>query len=122
MDRVAAEVAQEVGMLFQHDDVDAGAPQQKAEHHAGRTTAHDAAGGLDTLIVESRGLHKASPRSMAITRTASNRMDPCLHMARSLGPDASASHFCRNPGVTPARKTSRAGHAYRQASGTSSPV
>ena len=46
MDRVAAEVAQEIGVLFQHDDVDAGAGQQKPEHHPGRTAADDATAGL----------------------------------------------------------------------------
>ena len=45
MDGVAAEVAQEVGVLLQHHDVDAGARQQQPEHHAGRTAAGDAAGG-----------------------------------------------------------------------------
>ena len=43
MDRVAAEVAQEVGVLLEHHDVDAGARQQQAEHHAGRPAADDAA-------------------------------------------------------------------------------
>ena len=47
MDGVAAEIAQEVGVLFQHGDGDAGARQQKAEHHAGRSAAGDAAGGFD---------------------------------------------------------------------------
>ena len=32
MDGVAAEIAQEVGVLLEHDDVDAGARQQEAEH------------------------------------------------------------------------------------------
>ena len=32
MDGVAAEVAQEVAMLLEHDDVDAGAREQEAEH------------------------------------------------------------------------------------------
>ena len=36
MDGVAAEVAQEVGVLLEHHDIDAGARQQIAEHHAGR--------------------------------------------------------------------------------------
>ena len=43
MNGVAAEIAQEVGMLLQHDDVDAGARQQEAEHHAGGAAAGDAA-------------------------------------------------------------------------------
>jgi hypothetical protein len=43
MDRVAAEVAQEVRVLLQDHDMDAHARQQEAEHHAGRPTANDAA-------------------------------------------------------------------------------
>ena len=43
MDRVAAKIAQEVGMLLEHRDVDAGAREQKAEHHAGRPAVDDAA-------------------------------------------------------------------------------
>ena len=34
MDGVAAKVAQEIGMLLQHQDIDAGAGEQKAQHHA----------------------------------------------------------------------------------------
>src|SRR5208283_1986634 len=43
MDSVAAKVAKEIGMLLQHHDIDAGACQQKAEHHPGRPAAGDAA-------------------------------------------------------------------------------
>ena len=51
MDGVAAEVAQEVGVLLQHHHVDAGARQQEAEHHAGGPAAGDAAGGGELLHV-----------------------------------------------------------------------
>ena len=47
MNGVAAEIAQEVGVLFQHGDGDTGARQQEAEHHPGRSAAGDAAGGFD---------------------------------------------------------------------------
>ena len=43
MDRVAAEVPQEIGVLLQHQRVDSGAPQQVAQHHARRTSADHAA-------------------------------------------------------------------------------
>jgi hypothetical protein len=43
MDRVAAEVAEEVGVLLQHHDIDAGASEQKPEHHPGRPAAGDGA-------------------------------------------------------------------------------
>ena len=37
VDGVAAEIAQEIGMLLEHDHVDAGAREQEAEHEpAGR--------------------------------------------------------------------------------------
>ena len=44
MHGVAAEIAQEIRVLFQHHDLDAGARQQKAQHHAGGTAADHAAG------------------------------------------------------------------------------
>ena len=49
MDGVAAEIAQEVGVLLEHDDVDAGTGQQKAEHHARGPAAGDAAPGGKSL-------------------------------------------------------------------------
>ena len=50
VDRVAAEVAQEVGVLLEDDDLDTGAREEQAEHHAGRAPAGDAAGGRDLLV------------------------------------------------------------------------
>ena len=47
MDGVAAEVAEEVFVLFEHGDVDAGAGEEEAEHDAGGASADDAAGGLE---------------------------------------------------------------------------
>jgi hypothetical protein len=43
VDRVSAEVAEEIGMLLQYEHVDAATSQQQAQHHAGRTPARDAA-------------------------------------------------------------------------------
>ncbi len=43
MHGVAAKIAQEIGVLFQHRDLDAGAGQKKAEHHPGRPAADDTA-------------------------------------------------------------------------------
>ena len=43
MHGVAAKIAEEVGMLLEHHDVDAGASEQVTEHHAGRPAADDAA-------------------------------------------------------------------------------
>jgi hypothetical protein len=42
MHGVAAEVAEEIRVLLQHHDIDAGAPQEIAEHHARRPAADDA--------------------------------------------------------------------------------
>ena len=52
---VAAEIAEEVGMLLQHDDVDPGARQQKAEHEPARAAADDA-----TARGELLGCHSSS--------------------------------------------------------------
>jgi hypothetical protein len=44
---IPAEISQEIWMLFQYNDGDPGARQQEAEHHPGRTTARNTAGGFD---------------------------------------------------------------------------
>jgi hypothetical protein len=41
VDRVAAEITQEVGVLLEHDNVHAGPGEQETHHHAGRTAAGD---------------------------------------------------------------------------------
>src|ERR1700761_7432552 len=51
VDRVAAEIAEEVAVLFQDDDVDAGSGEQITEHDAGRPAAGDTTGGADGLRV-----------------------------------------------------------------------
>ena len=43
MHGVAAKVAEEIRMLLQHHDIDAGAAEEITEHHASRTSADDAA-------------------------------------------------------------------------------
>ena len=47
VDSVAAEVAEEVRVLFEHDHVDARAREQEAERHARGSAAGDAASRLD---------------------------------------------------------------------------
>jgi hypothetical protein len=49
MHGVAAEVAQEVGVLLQHHDRHPGAGQQEAQHHARRPAAGDAAPRPDRI-------------------------------------------------------------------------
>ena len=41
MDGVAAEVSEEVGVLFEDGDADAGTRQEQSQHHAGRSAARD---------------------------------------------------------------------------------
>ena len=44
MDRIAAEIAKEIGVLFQNDHLNAGAREEVASHHSGRSAAdNDAA-------------------------------------------------------------------------------
>jgi hypothetical protein len=45
MDGVAAKIAEEIAVLFEDDDRDAGTGQEPAQHHAGGTAARD--GALD---------------------------------------------------------------------------
>jgi hypothetical protein len=47
MNRITAKVAQKIGVLLKHRDLDARAREQKAEHHSGRPSAYDAAPGLN---------------------------------------------------------------------------
>ena len=47
MHGVAAEITEEIGVLLQHHDLDAGAAKQIAEHHAGRAAADDATADID---------------------------------------------------------------------------
>jgi hypothetical protein len=46
MHGVAAEVAQEVGVLLHHSDVDTAAGEQQSQHDSRRTASGDDAGGL----------------------------------------------------------------------------
>jgi hypothetical protein len=60
MNGVAAEVAQEVGMLLEHDDVHAGTREQEAEHHPAGPAADDAATrgnlfGSHSCVLRDRG-------------------------------------------------------------------
>jgi hypothetical protein len=42
MDGVPAEIAEEIGMLLEHDDRHSDAGQHQAKHHPGRSSADDA--------------------------------------------------------------------------------
>ena len=64
MNRVAAKIAKEIGMLLQHHDMNAGARQQKSKHYPSRAAAGDAALRRDRrvghVLLGSAG--RASPR------------------------------------------------------------
>jgi hypothetical protein len=60
VDGVATEIAQEVAVLLEHLRANAGAREQVAEHHPGRSPADDAAGGVG--IGESCVAHRDSSR------------------------------------------------------------
>ncbi len=47
VNRVAAKVAKEVGVLFENEHTEARAGEEKAEHHAGGAASGDAAAGFD---------------------------------------------------------------------------
>ena len=47
MDGVAAEIAEEVLVFFEHENFDAGASEQKSQHHTRRAAAHDATAGMN---------------------------------------------------------------------------
>jgi hypothetical protein len=49
MDRVAAEVAQEIGVFFEHEDVHARPRQQETQHHSGAAASGDAAARVNSL-------------------------------------------------------------------------
>src|SRR5208283_4179896 len=65
MHRVAAKVTQKVGMFFQHQGVDSGAPQQVPEHHAGRPAAGNAAADLNFIRHETEYTRSLGPATGA---------------------------------------------------------
>ena len=50
MDRVAAEIPEEVAVLLEHDNVDSRPSEQEAEHHPRGAAARDAAGGFQGIV------------------------------------------------------------------------
>jgi hypothetical protein len=62
-------------MLLQHHDLDAGAPEEITEHHAGRAAADDAAPGCYGAMSRGIVVHDFSP----------SRVDPDLDFSVSRG-------------------------------------
>ena len=76
MNGVAAEIAEEIGVLLQHDDIHPGARQEKAEHHSGRSAPGDAAFGGDRGVrhhgplLRRRRRHRVSAPRPAVAPSA----------------------------------------------------
>ena len=64
VDRIASEVAQEIGVFFENENRDAGSGEQKAEHDAGGAPARDAAANRN-LGIHHEIPSPTSPRSGA---------------------------------------------------------
>jgi ABC-type polar amino acid transport system ATPase subunit len=52
MDRVSTEIAEKVGMLFQHYHVHAHTGQEETQHHAGRAASRDTTARAHADIME----------------------------------------------------------------------
>src|SRR5262245_30339034 len=63
---VTAKVAQEIGMLLEDNDVDAGTRQQEAKHQSRRTAAGNAAARLHVLWFHSARSYQRFPHSLKI--------------------------------------------------------
>ena len=64
MDRVTAEVAQKIFVLFEDDDFDSSTRQQKAKHHSRRAAAGDATTGFHVcrvMLIGGAGESKLNP-------------------------------------------------------------
>src|ERR1700693_389778 len=74
MDRVAAEVAQKIGVLFQHHDLHARAREQQAQHHSGRSAAGGTAASVNLLTSTTTLTHRSGyPRGWPRRRIARSR-------------------------------------------------
>src|ERR1700727_995469 len=76
---VATKIAQKIGVLFQHDDLDAGTSQKKAEHHSGGSSAGDAALGMKGCRA-----HRIAAR-LDVRRMVSEEAFPAAGFCRSEG-------------------------------------
>src|SRR3954447_25947627 len=66
MHGVAAKIPEEIIMLFQNHDIDAGASEKIAEHHAGWPATDDAAANLDHLSRRLFGTHTHLSRRTSV--------------------------------------------------------
>src|SRR5215470_11294470 len=71
MDGVAAKIAKEVSVLFEHDNFNAGAGEQQPEHYSSGPAADDTTGGSDLLRVTLGLIHSQWGYSSASVTPAS---------------------------------------------------
>jgi hypothetical protein len=50
MDRIPAKITQEIGVLLEHEHIDAHTRKKKTRHHAGRATSSNAAASVDHVV------------------------------------------------------------------------
>src|SRR5438309_2997387 len=50
MDRIPTEISQEIGVLFEHEYINAHTCKKKTQHHAGRTASSNAAASVNHLV------------------------------------------------------------------------
>jgi hypothetical protein len=50
MDRIPAKITQKIGVLFEHEYIDAHTREKKPQHHAGRATSGNAAASVNHLV------------------------------------------------------------------------
>ena len=101
MDGIAAEIPEEVGVLLQHNRLDAGATQQIPQHHAGRTAADDAAACAATRWLFRGGTRIHDKHGSADGRLASKTLElryatvaiDQLHRDRTWPCSGSRPHF-----------------------------
>ena len=93
MHGVAAKIAEEIRMLFQHHDIDPGAAEQIAQHHAGRSAADDAAADFHVSSV--------GPFRGSASIHGSTFLNP--ELSDYIGESAEPIHHCKykSPGAMP---------------------
>jgi hypothetical protein len=80
MNCVAAKVAEEVRVLFQHHDIDAGTPEEIAPHHVGRPAADD-----DLLLHLLRRTHNIHLTSRPVSRCSRRARNGSYQQRKSPG-------------------------------------
>ena len=99
MHGIAAEVAEEVGVLFQHGDADAAAGEEIAQHHACRSASGDTAFGFERFV-SAHGVRTPLPGVYRFRRLGCGRR-------RNRCADMHGRTFNRGPGLSSSGCTRR---------------